>query len=167
MSKGDVWIAAVLYIGIGIAVLVLVLSAGIPLLNKIRDENTVTQTRDVMIALDSNIRTVIGEGAGSQRIFSMEISRGQFNVNSDNNIITWEMETEAEVVEGLVHIGNLELSQQETSQVGTYLARLTVSYGNIADIESGESVFSGRSDLIIRNVDSTPGQLPRISINAR
>src|SRR3989344_3952035 len=157
MDRGQIWIEAVLYIGIGVTVLVLVLSAGIPLLNRIRDENTVTQTRDVMIALDSNIRTVIGEGAGSQRIFSMEVSRGVLKVNQEEDVLFWEMETEAEVVEidspgG--HIGNLVLSEEKTGTSGIYLVRLKLSYSGLTDIiESDESGFLGRNDLIIKNIE--------------
>lgn len=168
MSRAQIWVSAVLYIGISIAVLVLVLSAGVPLLNKIRDENTVTQTRDVMIALDSTIRTVVGEGAGSQRIFAMELNRGQFNIDSSNDVIIWEMETEAEVVEigATINIGNLQLTEVETQQTGTYRVTLSLSYEGLADIVSSQANLAGRNDLVIKNVNSVPGELPQISINS-
>mgnify|MGYP001558011191 FL=1 len=56
-KKGaSIWISAVLYFGIGIIILTILLTAGLPVINKLRDKNIVIQTKQVMHTLDENIR---------------------------------------------------------------------------------------------------------------
>ncbi|QQG38923.1 MAG: hypothetical protein HYS32_00450 [Candidatus Woesearchaeota archaeon] len=167
MKKGDIWISAVLYIGIGIVILVVILSASMPLIRKARDENVISQTRQVMLELDDNIRTVIGEGAGSQRVFSVEIGRGELFINDLNNSISWSLETNAEVAEAgsVVHFGNLDLLNLK--QAEGFLVTLSLSYNNTADIINVENKIKGRSDLVIFNNESMPGKLPKIKISSK
>ncbi|HLC37761.1 MAG TPA: hypothetical protein VJJ53_03205 [Candidatus Nanoarchaeia archaeon] len=168
MKKGDIWISAVLYTGISIAVLVLILAASTPLINKARDENTVTQTKLVMLELDKNIRTVISEGAGSQRIFSLEIGRGKMFIDQSNDSVSWNLETKVLVSEPgvAINLGNLQLLEEEVGK-DNYLVNLKLDYGNIADIFSKEATIAGRYDLIILNNESLPGRLPKVLISSR
>ena len=72
-KKADIWISAILYIGLGVILLSIVLAIGIPTVNRIRDKNTAIDTENLMNELDSNIRTVYSEGTGSKRPFKFEI----------------------------------------------------------------------------------------------
>lgn len=168
MKKGQIWISAVLYIGISIVVLVLILVASRPLINKARDENTVTQTKQVMLELDKTIRTVIGEGAGSQRIFSLEIGRGNMLIDQEKESITWSLETKALISEPgvVINIGNLQLLEEEVGK-DKYLVTLKLDFGTIADIVYTEATIKGRYDLVILNTESMLGELPIISISSR
>lgn len=168
MKKGQVWISAVLYIGISIVVLVLILTASTPVINKAKDENTITQTRQVFLELDKNIRTVIGEGAGSQRVFSVEIGRGNMFIDQVDNTITWNLDTKALVSEPgvIINIGNLKLLQEEVGKEN-YKVNLFLEYGNLADIIAKQGSVSGRTDLIILNNRTVPGELPIIVISSR
>ena len=74
--KGQIWISAVLYSALGIIIITIILSAGLPLINKIRDRNLVTQTKDIMRTLDDNIKKVANEGPGSKRFLSPLIIDG-------------------------------------------------------------------------------------------
>ena len=67
MKKGQTWISAVLYIALGTVVLTIIIAAGLPVLNKLRDRNAVLQTKEVLFELNNVIRTVVSEGPGSQR----------------------------------------------------------------------------------------------------
>ena len=60
-KKGDVWISAILYFGIGIVIITILLTAGLPVINKLRDKNIIIQTKQVMHTMDDNIREVIKE----------------------------------------------------------------------------------------------------------
>ena len=51
MKKGDIWISAALYFGLGIVVLSLILAAGLPVINKLRDKNIIIQTKEIMFKL--------------------------------------------------------------------------------------------------------------------
>lgn len=168
MKRGDIWISAVLYIGISIVVLVLILAASTPLINKARDENTVTQTKQVMLELDKNIRTVISEGAGSQRVFSLEIGRGKMFIDQLDDSISWSLETNVLISEPgvAIDIGNLQLLTNEVGK-DDYLVTLKLDYGEIADIFSKEATIMGRYDIIILNNESLPGKLPKVLINSK
>ena len=86
--KGQVWISAVLYIAIGIVAISLILSAGLPLIYKMRDRNTVMQTKDLLHTFDSSIRQVASEGLGSQRVLDPVIIKGgKLSVEKDSIFI--------------------------------------------------------------------------------
>ena len=70
-KKADIWISAALYFGLGIIVITIILSAGLPLINRLKDKNTVIETKDVMFKLDTAIREVIRNGPGEQRSLSL------------------------------------------------------------------------------------------------
>lgn len=93
-KKGDVWVSAVLYIALGMIVITLILSAGLPLIEKMRDKNTIVQTKKLLSNLNANIEVVANEGLGSKRYFSpFEISAGVLNVDYVKDLLIWKMTT--------------------------------------------------------------------------
>ena len=99
-KKGDVWISVVLYTAIGVVALTLILSAGLPLIQKMRDKNTVAQTKNLMTIVDENVRAVVGEGPGSRRYLSpFEIKAGDLYIDQDSDRIYWSLKTTAKMVE--------------------------------------------------------------------
>ena len=83
------WISAVLYIALGTVAITIVLSAGVPVINKIKDKNTIIQTRDIMLSLDNIIREVRDEGTGSRRVISPFTIKGgsMFIKDNENKIV--------------------------------------------------------------------------------
>src|SRR3989344_9677985 len=94
-KKGDVWVSAVLYFGLGMVLLTIILAAGTPVVNRLRDKNIVLQTKEVMHTLDSNIREVAREGPGSQRPLAVDIRKGEFLIDRVNNKVEWSYDTKA------------------------------------------------------------------------
>lgn len=95
-KKGDVWVSAVLYIALGMVVITLILSAGLPLIEKMRDKNTIVQTKNMLFNLNANIESVANEGPGSRRYISpFIISSGSLIIedNDNLNLIIWKMTT--------------------------------------------------------------------------
>jgi len=84
-KKGDVWVSAVLYFGLGIVVLTLILSVGMPVVNRLRDKNIATQTKDVFSSLDSYIREVARGGPSTQRILQLQMQKGELKVYDTKN----------------------------------------------------------------------------------
>ena len=81
-KKGDIWVSAVLYIALGMVVITIILSAGMPLINKMKDKNTIVQTKDLFFNLNANIETVANEGLGSKRFIStFLISSGDMKID--------------------------------------------------------------------------------------
>ena len=111
MKRGQIWISAVIYIGLGVIAITLLVGAGVPLINKVRDRNTFLQTKEVMQTIDKAIMQVVAEGPGSQRVLSpLEIKKGFLSIPISREI-TWEMETKAVLQEPgqLIREGNLNL----------------------------------------------------------
>lgn len=157
-KKGDIWISAVIYIAIGIAILTLVLSAGLPLIDKIKDRNVFLQTKNVMNELDNTVREVNREGFGSRRTPVIKIDKGEFRIISDDgndgtdtdNKIIWTMNTKTMFSEPgyTVKEGNLNII---TEQLPTkdYSITITLDYNNIIKLDSDLRTLSGNYNLII------------------
>jgi hypothetical protein len=117
-KRGEVWISAVLYTLIAVLALVLILEAGLPILERLKDRATFTKTKDVLLNLDKHIEEVANEGEGSQRIVSLEVKEG--NLRFTNNQVTWEMETKNQLVDPRTSttVGNLIITSN--ANVNTY-----------------------------------------------
>ncbi|MFH1638086.1 MAG: hypothetical protein ABIB71_06690 [Candidatus Woesearchaeota archaeon] len=100
MRRGQIWISVVLYMALGVIALTLILTAGVPLVQKMKDKNTFAQTKSLFFTLDSNIMAVTNEGPGSIRLLTpFEIKEGNFYVDDENEIIKWNMKTSAKLLE--------------------------------------------------------------------
>ncbi len=155
-KKGDIWVSAVLYIALGMVIITLVLAAGLPIINKMKDKNTVSQTKRVLLSIDDNIREVATEGPGSRRVISpLEIGSGQLYVNTQEDYIEWKMTTKNKMMEpGIVFSeGALNLRLDETFIEDQYDIGIFMNYTGAADITiqqgSQAGPFKGRYNLVI------------------
>jgi len=176
MKKGDIWVSAVMYIALGVVVISIILAAGMPVINKLRDKNTILQTKDLMFKLDEAIRTTITEGPGSKRALMMQIGRGEFIVNNKDattnpNTIEWSMDSKVILSEpgkpGIkVEEGSLKLSTDTTPTKGEYKVHISLSYSDIAQITTNLKKLSGNYNLVIMNggMDDTTKKI-NIEIN--
>ncbi|MBD3203263.1 hypothetical protein GF327_03145 [Candidatus Woesearchaeota archaeon] len=96
-KKSQVWISAILYTLVASVALVLILEAGIPILERLKDSATFSQTKDTLLNLDQHIQEVANEGEGSQRMVNLEIKQGELLIG--NNQILWEFETKSRIVD--------------------------------------------------------------------
>ncbi len=176
-KKGDIWISAVLYFGLGIIIITLLLTAGLPVINKLRDKNIAIQTKEVFHTLDQNIREVLKGGPGTQRVVTLNIKKGIFKVNSnavaDSNTITWTFkDSKAYISEPnkkgtlltsavKVNDGNIEIVTNEGTTKGNYDITYTLRY-DTADLPlaainpaglgvNAPVTISGIGDISIRN----------------
>lgn len=194
-KKGDVWISVVLYTAIGVIALTIILSAGLPLIQKMRDKNTVAQTKQLMAVVDENIRAVISEGPGSRRFLSpLEIKAGDLyietgNIEPDGDRIYWTFKTTAKMVEprwdsngnpiidantdGVPDLpefreGALRISSNESIIVDEYIFVMGLDYSNFADIELNSpftNPFKGLYSMTIENTGTFVDNRPVIAIS--
>lgn len=162
-KKGDIWVSAVLYIALGMVVITLILSAGLPLISKMRDRNTIAQTKTVMFNIDNNIKAVANEAKGSTRYLSpVDISAGEFIIDYDADVIKWSMKTKNKMMEVsapdkpiIFNEGDLKLELKTTAIEDEYDMTLSFDYSGKEDISlSGnyQNPFQGRYSFSIRNV---------------
>ncbi len=171
-KKGDVWVSAVLYFGLGIVILTIILSAGTPVVNRLRDKNIVLQTKEVMHTLDSNIREVAREGPGSQRPLTVDIRKGEFVIDRVNDKVEWSYNTKAllsepcnptsqvdvnpkngapdECEDVIVKEGTLNILTEGVK--GNYKVKMWLPYDQIFLVVPGVNAnVVGRTNIVIRN----------------
>lgn len=166
-KRGFIWISAVLYIALGIVAISLVMTAGLPLINKMKERNTVLQTKDVMHAIDKNIWQVRSEGVGSRRFLEPIIIKGgnlmiyDKDASDDSNKIIWQMKTKAKMMEACEAgesdeeeletctqtEGNLRMYSYFTKIEGEYLISLVLDYSKNMDLDIDESTYISGSAL--------------------
>ncbi len=157
-KRGQIWVSAVLYIAMGMIVITLILTAGVPLINKMRDRNTIAQTETVMLNIHNNIQAVM-EARGSTRYLSpVDITVGQLLVDEgDSNRIEWGMKTENKLMEPDIVFtrGDLNLELKSTPIEGEYDMTLFFDYTDKAVdlVLSGDfqNPLQGRFSITIRN----------------
>jgi hypothetical protein len=183
-QKGDVWVSAVLYIALGMVLITLILSAGLPLIEKMRDKNTIVQTKNLLFNLNANIETVANEGAGSRRYISpVVISSGALSIDNTNERVLWKMTTKNLMMEpnpmntasGNLKIfkeGSLNMWMVETAVEGEYEIYLELKYGNLDITYGGVSAdcitapsLTGSYSFSIEN-RGVPAGLPIVNICA-
>ncbi len=169
-KKGDIWISAVLYFGLGIVVLSIMLAAGLPVINKLRDKNVIIQTKQVMHTLDQNIREVIKEGPGSQRIVTINVKKGVFIIDETNSQVIWMYNNSKILISdpGIpVPEGKIFVRTDNAALKNTYNIMIYTDYNNIVQITKKEgqaSTLNGINDLIIRN-EGIGNNLIKVSIS--
>jgi len=92
MKRGQIWVETVVYTLIGLALIGLVLTIMTPKINEFKDRSVIDQTIDVMRLLDSKISEVAQEGPGNVRNVDISIRRGNLYIDSDNDLIYYELE---------------------------------------------------------------------------
>lgn len=109
-KKSQIWISAVLYVLMTAIIMVVVLEAGTPILNNMKDKAIFTQTRDNFMSLNQHIVDVSNSGPGTQRLIPIQIKKGYLKV--DNEKIKWYMDTKADIIEPMskISIGNLKIA---------------------------------------------------------
>lgn len=188
-KKGDVWISVVMYTAIGVIALTLILAAGLPLIQKMRDKNTVAQTKNLMTIVDENIRAVVGEGPGSRRFLSpFEIKSGDFFIDQDADRIYWTSKTNAKLVEprwdsngeptldanndGEPDIpefreGSIRIYSNESIIVDEFILVMALDYSSYGDIileSEFTSPFKGLYSLTIENTGTFNENRPVIAL---
>ncbi|MCX6710735.1 MAG: hypothetical protein NTZ02_01450 [Candidatus Woesearchaeota archaeon] len=145
--RAQIWVSAILYILITVVAVIIILEAGNPIVNGLRDRTAFSKTKDAMQVLDQYIIDVAEGGPGSQRVVPLEISTG--NVYIDNESLRWRIETDSKLMEPRtkVDLGNIavissitneSLSATESEQVCYYIlenSKLRVNitvFGNVS-----------------------------------
>ncbi len=163
-KKGQIWISAALYTALGIILIGLVLSVGMPFINKIQMRNTLKQTEKVMFDVDKIIREVWNEGLGSKRPIFAEIQEGDFIISSKE--ITWTVISEDKLgiePETTIRKGNLELYSTQLGQ--GYEIELKLKYDAITLEPTSETMqLSGGYNLVIEKANCNGDYCVKIKV---
>jgi hypothetical protein len=172
--RGDIWVSAAIYVGLGIVLVTLILAAGIPLINKIQTKNTVLQTKEVMFKFDRLIRDVYLEGLGSQRPFFIDIKDGEFLIDRNNeNKIEWIIDAKDNLgIEPdlcsdirsqsckLIEEGNLKM-KADTAEDG-FRITIFLDFNSLVDIRSGLPSLTKENLVVEHKQDESGGHYVEI-----
>lgn len=173
MKNGEIWVSAVLYIALGVVLITIILNAGLPLINKLRDRNTLVQTRTVIVNLDNNIRIVSTEGPGSRRYISpLSIESGELKIDEVNDKILWGMITNAKLIEPGINFteGDIITYLVPTATEDQYNINLELNVKSFANISLSQdtaigSPLTGTYSIVIEHTGSYDSRgLPIINI---
>lgn len=159
-KRGGIWVSAILYVAMGVVLLTIILAAGLPAIQKMKDSYTAKQTKDLMLRLDDNIRTVFHEGPSSQRTVSLNIGRGEFIIDEEDDLILWNVESSAIISEIGVPVteGNLQVLTSELGIKDKYRVDLQLNYSVVGLnlTYEGPQKLSGNSKFSILNKGGDP-----------
>jgi len=162
-KRGQIWVSAALYIALGIIVISVVLTAGLPLINKIQAKNTLLQSKNVMFELDSTIRGVMLEGAGSKRPVYVEVEKGELIIDPETDSkkrILWTfsskynpgIEEGAQIKEGNLLITNQKIGNEYEINIILDLTNFLGGAGLRYDDEASKKTIAGAYNLVIEHV---------------
>ena len=174
-KKGDLWISAALYTVLGVILVTLILSVGLPFVKKIQTRNTLLQTKNIMFDLDSVIRSVYNEGYGSRRPLFIEINDGNFFIydkdtleaeDAKKNRILWTLISDDNLgiepdLGFAIKEGNLNIESESLGQ--GYKIKLYLDYEDInIDSQLSSELLSGKYNIIVQHVLSDSGSIIEI-----
>src|SRR3989344_4589083 len=166
-KRGAIWVAAALYIALGIIVISVVLTAGLPLINKIEEKNTFLQSKKVMSDLSDTAKTVMLQGAGSKQKVFVEIKKGELIIDpTDGKKILWTYRAEynpgieegAVIEEGDLQITNQRVGNEYEISIVTDLTGFLGSAGLRYDKEAAKKTIAGSYNLAIEHIYDETGQ---------
>jgi len=91
-KQGIVWISAVLYILIGLAIMGLLLMVVRPKIEQMRDSITIDQTLATMNRLDETISRT-REAPGTRLEYILQLSKGTVEINAMSDRIIWNIDS--------------------------------------------------------------------------
>ncbi len=125
--KAQIWVSAILYILVITVVMVLVLNAGVPLIQDLQDKTVFTRSKNTFLNLNQHITEVSEEGIGSQRVVPIEIEKGFLELKDGS--LKWDMKTNAKILESgqQIELGNLYISSNADVSSTSYDSNYTIS----------------------------------------
>jgi hypothetical protein len=134
MRKGISLVSGVIFLAVILTAVFLVYQTGVPIIQKMQASASVERMKGVFAELDEIIQQTASEGKGSKRTLHMRIDPGKVVVNSTQDTIYWELETDAEIISPRTYqrIGNLVIGSNLETRIYegnyTYSSPETQSY---------------------------------------
>lgn len=127
---------------------------GMPIVEKSKDSAIFESMKVNMNSLCETIKTVSREGEGSERIFILHIVKGRIYFNGTSDLIFYELDTRANVVEQnfTVHEGNLEICGKKSPHGGV-IAQIIINCTKFnVDLIANASLGKGYFNISLINL---------------
>jgi hypothetical protein len=125
--KAIALISAIIFIGLTLAVVVIVYNAGMPVVLRMQHAAAVERMKGMFSDIDKIVEDVASEGNGSKRTVSLRFDIGKFSVNGSSDKLYWDFDSESLLASPRTSVGfgnvvfgsKLETSAYEDSYQGT------------------------------------------------
>ena len=133
--RGQIWIETVIYTLIALTMIGAVLAFVIPRIEEIQDKSVIEQSADVMKDINNIVLSLVQGGPGNKRLVEAKIKKGALIIDTMNNKIIFEMETdylysepcESEPCDNkIVNVGNIKVLTKKVG--GINKVTLTTDY---------------------------------------
>ena len=124
--RGQIWVETVIYTLIGLAIIGLVLAGALPKINQKKDEIAIGRSIEALGDIDNKIYAV-QMAAGSRRVVDLDIKKGVFIINPEEDSISWILDSSFEYSEvgTPISFGNMDII---TTKDGDYAVELKFEY---------------------------------------
>ena len=92
-KRGQIWIETVIYTLIALTLIGAVLAFAAPKINEIRDRAVIEQTITMMQNINARISSVVDGGVGNKRVIEIGIKKGSLKIDSENDLIVFEVQS--------------------------------------------------------------------------
>ncbi len=90
--RGQVWVETVIYLLIAFIMIGLVLSYVKPKIEDMQDQTMIKQSLEIINEIDNTITTI--GSTGNKRLIEVGVKRGEFTIDSTNDKIIFEIQTD-------------------------------------------------------------------------
>ena len=137
-KRGQVWVETVIYTLIGLAIIGLVLATALPKINAKKDEVIIEQSIEALGNINNKIYEV-QRAAGNRRVINLEIRKGRFVIDMEEDSIYWFLDSSFQYSEKNVPVPLGRLNVTTRSKGGSWEIELKVKYN--VDIQYGGKDF--------------------------
>jgi len=129
-------ISFVLVTAVIIAAISVVLSIGLPAIDRAKDAALISEAKNIMQAIDSTARQALFEGNGAQRVFSISSTGGDYFTEKDTDSVKFKLNSISGVIDS-----------------GTYKkeGNLIISAGTDVKASEYDANSDGISELVLEN----------------
>lgn len=155
-KRGQIWVETVIYILIAFVMIGLVLSFVRPKVEELRDKAVIEQSIEIMNKLDEVFAEITIPG--NKRVIEIGVKKGQMNFNSENDTISFEIESKFIYSEPgeIVYVGDLDVMTIEKGKYNfvtlkrNYSSQYNMTYQNL-EISKTLTKASVPYNLVITN----------------
>ena len=128
-KRGQVWVETILYTLVALAIMGIVLAYATPKISQLKDQAILEQSEEIIQEIDSLIIS-IKDVPGNQRKIDLNLKEGSLQIDSIEDKIIFEMESELKYSEPgqIISKGNLEIYTEDKGSV--YKITITSEYPN-------------------------------------
>ncbi len=171
-KKAQVWIETVIYTGIFLILIGIVLAYAKPKIEETRDKAIIEQSIEILETIDNVILSIVQGGTGNRRVIDIGINKGQIEINSQEDYISFEIDSRYKYTEPgkEVEIGRLTAITEEKGNYNKVkLIRNYENYNITYNNEDKNKIIGKASTLYkiyITNIGDENG-IPVIDIIAK